>query len=416
MSLASLPEGAARGNAGIARLARVLLAFTVFCGAFVFMEPAPYEFAFALLCCALLVKGLRVPALLGLPIICLALWICGGILSMAANGAGAEEITYMAISAYLAVTTIVFAALMAEDPERNAATIRSAWLAGAFITATAGVAGYFHLLPGSDQFVLFGRARGMFKDPNVFAPFLVFPALLLLQDMLAGSARKLLTSGMLMLLLVAGILLSLSRASWGHLLFSGALMAGLMFLTSTTNRLRVRMVGAGIFGLCLAGALLAGLLAIPGVADVFLARAELFQDYDAGTFGRFGTQLRALPELLSDPFGFGPYGFGRIYGQDPHNVFLNGLATYGWIGGLSYLLFVLTTLAAGARTVLIRTPWQQFQIAAFATYTGASLEGMVIDTDHWRHYFLLAGLVWGLAIASYGYRARVATDYFRARI
>jgi len=24
----------------------------------------------------------------------------------------------------------------------------------------------------------------------------------------------------------------------------------------------------------------------------------------------------------------------------------------------------------------------------------------VIDTDHWRHYFLLLGMVWGLSVAT----------------
>lgn len=407
MSLASYDGRViVHGNSGIARLTRALLAFTVFCGGFVFMEPAPYEFAFALLCCALLVKGLRIPALLGIPILCLALWTCGGLLSIAANGAGTREFTYIAISAYLGVTTVIIAAMVRETPERTTATIRSAWLMAAFVTAFAGVMGYFHLIPGSSQFELFGRARGMFKDPNVFSPFLIFPVLLLLQNMLTERAAKVFTSAAFLSLLLAGILLSFSRASWGHLIFSGALMAALMFMTSRTNRLRVRIIGGGILGLCLAGMLLAALLAMPGVAEVFLARAELFQDYDAGTFGRFGTQLRALPELLRDPFGFGPYGFGERYEQDPHNVYLNAFATYGWLGGMSYLLLVLTTLAAGLRTVLIRTPWQQFQIAAFATYAGVAFEGVVIDTDHWRHYFLLAGLVWGLAVASYDYRAR----------
>jgi hypothetical protein len=27
-------------------------------------------------------------------------------------------------------------------------------------------------------------------------------------------------------------------------------------------------------------------------------------------------------------------------------------------------------------------------------------EGFVIDTDHWRHFFLLLGLIWGLAAAT----------------
>lgn len=406
MSAASLQDGALRSNAGVSRLARVLLAFAVFCGGFVFIEPAPYEFAFALLCYVLLVKGLRIPALLGLPVIALALWICGGLFSTAANGGGTREIVYIGISAYLAVSMIVFAAIIAETPQRAAATIRAAWLAAAFVTASAGIIGYFHLLPGSGQFELYGRARGMFKDPNVFAPFLIFPVLLLLQDMLTGRARKLVTSGGLMLILLAGILLSLSRASWGHLILSTGIMAALMFLTSDTNRLRVRIVGAGLFGLCLAGALLAGLMAVPGVAEALMSRAELLQDYDAGAFGRFGAQIRALPELMRAPLGFGPYGFGALYGQDPHNVYLNAFASYGWPGGLSYLLLVLATLAAGLRSVLIRTPWRQFQIAAFAAYAGVALEGAVIDTDHWRHYFLLAGLVWGLAAASFEHRAR----------
>ncbi|MDH3602854.1 MAG: O-antigen ligase domain-containing protein, partial [Candidatus Tectomicrobia bacterium] len=49
--------------------------------------------------------------------------------------------------------------------------------------------------------------------------------------------------------------------------------------------------------------------------------------------------------------------------------------------------------------------WQNFHIAAYATYVGASLEGLVIDTDHWRHYFLLAGLVWGLCAATRDYQS-----------
>ena len=63
-------------------------------------------------------------------------------------------------------------------------------------------------------------------------------------------------------------------------------------------------------------------------------------------------------------------------------------------------MLVLTTLYVGFRAVVVRTVWQPYLVAAVAAYTGATLEGIVIDTDHWRHYFLLLGMVWGLSIAT----------------
>lgn len=412
MAHAAWTDRAEPGRTGFAHLTRLALALTIFFGGFVFMEPAPYEFAFAFLCCALLIKGLRMPGMLALPVVLLAIWVCGGILAIGVNGSGTRAAVYMAISAYLALSAVIFAALSAESPERSSATIRSAWLAAALITAVAGIVGYFDLLPGAGQFALYGRARGAFKDPNVFGPFLVLPALLLFQDVLSASQKKMLFAGVGLGIFLIAILLSFSRAAWGHLLLSAALMAGLMFLTSRTNRLRIRIIGAGLLGACLAGALIAVLLTIPGVGEIFQARLSLMQEYDAGTFGRFGTQLRSLPELLDSPFGFGPYGFSERYTQDPHNVYLNGFATYGWIGGVSYLLFVLATVLVGFRGVLIHTPWQGFHIAVYAAFLGAAIEGAVIDTDHWRHYFLLAGLLWGLSAAALSHHAH----YLRARI
>ena len=51
--------------------------------------------------------------------------------------------------------------------------------------------------------------------------------------------------------------------------------------------------------------------------------------------------------------------------------------------------------------MLIRTPYQQTTIAVFAGYFGvATGESFIIDTDHWRHTFLLMGLMWGLIAAS----------------
>lgn len=144
-------------------------------------------------------------------------------------------------------------------------------------------------------------------------------------------------------------------------------------------------------------------------------RFSLEQSYDVGETGRFGTQLTSLPYLLEAPFGFGPHKYSTMFHQDPHDVYINGFASYGWLGGFAYIAFVLSTWFVGIRYALFHTPWKDFHSAAFATFLGLSLEGFVIDTDHWRHFFLLAGLVWGLSAATIKYRNN-NQNYLRARI
>ena len=39
-------------------------------------------------------------------------------------------------------------------------------------------------------------------------------------------------------------------------------------------------------------------------------------------------------------------------------------------------------------------------LAVYSAFIGVTAESAIIDTDHWRHYFLLLGLLWGLMIAA----------------
>ena len=61
----------------------------------------------------------------------------------------------------------------------------------------------------------------------------------------------------------------------------------------------------------------------------------------------------------------------------------------------------MVTLGVGLRAALIPTPWQTYLIAAYAAFVGEAFEGFIVDTDHWRHFFLVLGLVWGLTAASH---------------
>lgn len=96
----------------------------------------------------------------------------------------------------------------------------------------------------------------------------------------------------------------------------------------------------------------------------------------------------------------GPFGFANIYGLQQHNVYMQGFLVYGWLGGATYLTIVVATLMIGLRAVLVRSPWQHYLVAAYAVLVGELVEGMIVDTDHWRHFFLMIGLIWGLMVAN----------------
>ena len=43
---------------------------------------------------------------------------------------------------------------------------------------------------------------------------------------------------------------------------------------------------------------------------------------------------------------------------------------YGWAGGFSYILLLLTTLFAGLRASFIRSPWQPYLFTAYGAFVG----------------------------------------------
>ena len=145
------------------------------------------------------------------------------------------------------------------------------------------------------------------------------------------------------------------------------------------------------------------LLSFDSIAAMFQERAQLIQSYDVGSGGRFALQELALADLLNFPNGMGPFEFSRVHGTQQHNVYLQAFLVYGWAGGMAYLTLLAATLWTALRTVFVRTPWQPYLICAFAAFVGEMLEGFVIDTDHWRHFFLLLGMIWGLAAATFNY-------------
>jgi len=297
------------------------------------------------------------------------------------------------------IAAIVIAVIVSENTMARMASLRKAYIAAAIITAIAGTIGYFNLIPPLYQYLtLYDRAVGFFKDPNVYGPYLIWPALIVGARMLTERLR--LRDCVLEVILLIGLLLSVSRGAWMHFALSAALMIALLFLTARDQRFRMRVILLTAIGVFALAALFVVMMSIPSVRDALAARANVVNDYDVGTGGRFQLQELALGALLEFPNGMGPFEFARVNGLQQHNVYLQAFIVYGWIGGVAYILLLAATLLVGLRSALAPTPWQTYAIVSLAVFVGEVVEGMVIDTDHWRHFFLLLGLVWGLAAAT----------------
>src|SRR6185312_9893602 len=102
------------------------------------------------------------------------------------------------------------------------------------------------------------------------------------------------------------------------------------FAVTPDPRMRARIVLLGIGATVAVALLVAALISIPAVHDMFLERAKAIQPYDIGPGGRFWEQRLALGVILESPNGLGPFEFFRIYGTQQHDVYMQAFLVYGW--------------------------------------------------------------------------------------
>ena len=391
-------DAATRPRSSAATLQKGVLWLLVFSGGFAIIEPSPYEVVFLLAALVFAATRLRFDPLFAPLLVCLAVFDLGGLLSLIPWLDNRDSIFFIITTFYVTVTAVFFACVMLEDPEARLKTMRSAFILAAVCASIAGILGYFDVAGLAEPFTRYNRATGTFKDPNVLGPFLVLPLVWLLQGVVLGARQSMARTYLPLLIIITALFLSFSRGAWGAAAASVVMMVALTFFTSRSARLRLRIVALGGAGLGALALLLAIALSIPAIREVFDIRASLSQDYDLGEFGRFGTQLRSLPMLLERPLGFGPLQFRYVFsGEDPHNVFINAFASYGWLGGFAFFALNAMTMYVGWWLALRRGPLQPQAIALWSCLFVQLVQGFQIDTDHWRHLWLFIGCVWGLA-------------------
>ena len=369
-----------------------------------FTEPAPVDALMLALVVLLPTLGLVAinPALVAY----FALWAVAGaaaVLAAALSQDTTATLIHVGVTLYLYLASVVLAAFVAKSPQRHTELILKAWTWGAFAAAAAALVGYFGLLPGTyDLFTKFGRASRHLQGPERARAVPRRAAAL----HAARRARA---------LVLAHDRAARRRGRAGACRVRDLLARRLDQPRRRDRRLRLSHAAhhrprgdatqdhgaAQPRACCLPWASSPSSLQTDYIADLLVERSSVTMDYDTGEEGRFGGQEKAIGLIADNPLGIGAQQFVmHHHPEEVHNVYLSMLLNAGWLGGGVYWILVALTIVLGFRHALKATPTRPLFLIVYASFVAVALEGAIIDTDHWRHFYLLMAIIWGLMCAT----------------
>jgi O-antigen ligase len=354
----------------------------------VYFEPAPTDLVFFVIVAVALATGRfqvrRVPA----PVI----GIIGAFLAL--NLLSAVEVvdvpralTYFATTLYVAVLGVWVTGWL--TTRRRARIAVGGYLVAAVAAAALGLLALFLPVPGRDLIVAEDRVVALFKDPNVFGPFVIPTALILVEEILSPRLFRLrrVLKALVLLVLALGVLFSYSRGAWANL----AVGLAMVLLVLALRRGGGRKVMLAFSLVLVAGALVVGTVAVSGSADFVAERAHI-QSYDSD---RFGAWVAGLEPAQRYPFGVGPGQFESIASISAHSTYVRAVAEQGLPGLIVISALMTFTLGAAlANAVAGRDTYGVGSAALLGAWCGLLVNSFVIDTLHWRHLWIVAALIW----------------------
>jgi hypothetical protein len=378
-------------------IVNAVFAVFIFCGMIAFIEPSPYDLLVFVAIPVWVIGGFKIHRV---QIIILLLWCileAAGFLALLPYWDESETRKYQFTSFYLFLTVICFTLFFGQRTIERANICLKAFTLGAVIAAVLGILSYFEVSVFGIE-LIYDRVASTFKDPNVFGSYLILAEAYVLQALLLGAGWRRICSLVALLILLLGVFVSYSRGSWGASIFTLIMVTVLTYWTSENKATRRRIAIMSIVAVGVAALVFIAILARTDIRDFFFQRATV-QDYDEGATGRFGNQWRSIPMLLDRPGGFGPYRFPKFFGIEPHSSYIGAFANDGWIGGLTWILIVLSTTYVGFRLIFFRSPYRELAQVAWPALFSILLQAFQIDIDHWRQIYLLFGMVWGFEAA-----------------
>lgn len=357
---------------------------------FVRFEPAPSDVIFTVIIAVALVTGrFRLRRVPFAPLALVGALVALSVLSVSTAVDTSAAARYLAITAYLGVFFVWLIGYV--DSRDRARLVVSTYLVAALISAVLGTLPFLFSSPALDLFTTEGgfRAQALFKDANVYGPFLVPAALILVEEMISPRLLRVPRWAKLAAfsVLCVGLMLSYSRAAWISFGIGLAVLLTVALLRRTGTA-RLNVVLASLVG---AVVVLLPVAAVTGATGVIEDRARL-QSYDEE---RFQAQREGLQIGMTHPLGVGPgqFGFHAIIGA--HSLYIRVFAEQGPLGLLVLLLFLSLTFAvAGANVIAGRDTFGIGSAALFAIISGLLVNSAVVDTLHWRYLWVFAALIW----------------------
>jgi O-antigen ligase len=367
----------------------------------VFIEPGLTDILSILALGLFIAFGMRVPPYFGAACLFLGLYLVANIAAGLMAPEPMATIRSISVRIFMALSFLLFTCLIYENPTKVLTKVWNAYIVAVLISISAGIIGYYQLIGPNEQLIENGRVRALFKDPNVYGPFIVPVALFLLARLETISGIKALAYSLLLAFCLFGLLLGFSRGSWINFAAALILYFFLRIRTQKSKLKRRRVITIGA-SLIIGGIILIGLVASTEKVQTMMdKRLKIVQYYDTGEGGRLTRQLEVMRSITVTPLGIGPGQSEQEYffKKAPHNLYLHVLIESGWIGGFSFYAFILFTLWRGTRFIRLAHDLDGIHIAAYCCLVGVLIQSAFIDSTHWRHLFLLFAMVWGPLLA-----------------
>jgi O-antigen ligase len=374
-------------------------------------EPAPVDAVLAIVIAISIVTNRlelrRVPlSMLALCSVFIALNLLASMEALQSNTAA----KFLAVTIYCIAIGLWICGYV--DSERRARLVIKAYIASAVAIAVLSTVALYVPFPFSALLLSEDgeRARGLFKDANVYGPYLIPAALILVGESLNPRLLRLNRPTQIFCFgfLAAGILFSFSRGAWLNLMVGIVVMTVIVSLRRGGSRRALLMFVVVLIG----GAVTVWAVYASGSLGFLEERAQL-QSYDSDRFGAWALGIQLAEE---NPIGIGPGQFELVAPLSAHSTYIRAVAEEGVLGAAALLAVMFgTLLLAGRNAVIGRDTYGIGSAPLLAAWCGMLVNSFVVDTLHWRHLWLLAGLIWAGTHAR-GVRSQLSSRVGRAAV